>query len=101
MEEFITIPKEMWMVALSVWVVTFILLKIPAIAKYFKGEVLAFIIGIIAIVVGFYSGYFGDLPLYNCMIVGIITLVVAQLIYDKIIKAIADNIINKGALPKE
>jgi len=84
--------KQFFVVAIAVWILTGVLSKIPGVAKITK-EILAYIIGIGAISAGYFTGLFeGHFLIVYAF--GIISIAVAQIVYTKFIKTIADKLVS-------
>ncbi len=77
------IAKQFSIVAAVVWILVAALYKIPKLEKYVPKELMAYIIGIIALGVGIITGYFVGSAL-GIILTGIIAIYVAQGTYDKV-----------------
>jgi uncharacterized membrane protein len=79
----IEIGKQFIVVAVAVWILTYVIGLIPVVFKVVPKELLAMIIGLVAITAGYFTGFFEGhwLMVYS---MGIIAIFIAQGIYDKI-----------------
>ena len=77
------IAKQFSIVAGAVWILVAALYRIPTLEKYIPKELMAYIIGIIAMIVGISTGYFQG-NVFECIITGIIAIYVSQGSYDKV-----------------
>lgn len=86
----IEIGKEFFIVAIAVWILTGAISKIPKVTTYLAKELLAYIIGIIAIIVGYFTGLFKGNILW-VLAVGIIAISIAQYTVEKFWRKIVEN----------
>ena len=86
------IPKIFLTVAVAVWILTEYLGKVPKINEVLGKELLALIIGIVAIIAGIFSGFFAG-NIYETVIMGIIAIYITQDFHDKFINSVRDKII--------
>lgn len=75
--------KEFSIVAVAVWILCSAIYKIPNLEKYVPKELMAYVIGIIALGIGIITGYFQGSAL-GIILTGIIAIYVAQGTYDKV-----------------
>ncbi len=88
------LPKIFLTVGVAVWVFTYFLGKFACITKYLSKENIAFIVGVIVIVIGICTKYFETDPLTSVMY-GIIAIYITQSFHDKTIKPIVTTINNR------
>ena len=86
------IPKTFLTVAVAVWILVESLGKIRWLNIVLGKELLALIIGVIAIIAGILTGFFSG-NIFEVVVIGIIAIYITQDFHDKAINVARDKII--------